>query len=330
MAAKKYRVFVTRKILPAGLELLSEKCNVEVYDGNRAIPRNILLEKVHGIDGLLCLLSDRIDRQVIDNAPALKVISNYAVGYDNIEVEYASRKGIVVTNTPGVLTDATADLAWALLMSVVRRTVEGDRLVREGKFHGWSPTLLLGQDLKGKTLGIVGAGRIGTATALRSQGWDMRVLYFDRNRNTLLEEKLGARKSSLEKLLAESDFISLHLPLTAQTHHLIDRQALERMKPTAYLVNTSRGPIIDEQALAEVLREKRIAGAALDVYEHEPEVTPELLSLNNVVLAPHIGSATVETRTEMSRIAAVNLLSVLEGKMPPNPVNQEVAQKLFH
>ncbi len=329
MAAEKYRVFVTRKILPAGLELLREKCQVEVFAGDGVVPRDVLLEKVRRIDGLLCLLSDPIDREVMDNARSLKVISNYAVGYDNIDVEYASRKGIVVTNTPGVLTDATADLAWALLLSVVRRTVEGDRFVREGKFSGWSPTLLLGQDLKEKTLGIVGAGRIGTAMALRSRGWDMRVLYYDRNRNALLEEKLGAQKTSLEQLLEESDFISLHLPLTPETRHLIDRPALERMKSTAYLVNTARGPIIDEQALAEVLREKQIAGAALDVYEHEPAVTPELLSLENVVLAPHIGSATVETRSEMSRIAALNLLSVLEGKMPPHPVNREVAQKLF-
>jgi len=328
MTADKYRVFVTRKILPAGLRLLQEKCDVEVYAGEQAIPRDILLEKVRKIDGLLCLLSDPIDRDIIDNAPSLKVISNYAVGYDNIDVEYASQKGIVVTNTPGVLTDATADLGWALLMSVVRRTVEGDRLVREGNFFGWGPTLLLGQDLKNKTLGIVGAGRIGTAMALRSRGWDMRVLYYDRNRNSFLEEKLGAQKTSLEQLLEESDFVSLHLPLTPETHHLINRQALQRMKTTAYLINTARGAIVDEQALAEALREKRIAGAGLDVYEHEPEVTPELKSLVNVVLAPHIGSATVETRSEMSRIAAVNLLSVLEGKKPPYPVNQEVAQKL--
>ncbi len=324
MAEKKFSVLVTRKIPQSGLELLRPSCELEVYPEDRPIPRQELLRKIAKVDGLLCLLSDIIDREVLDAAPRLKVLSNYAVGYNNIDVEYATRKGVVVTNTPGVLTDATADLAWALLLATARRVVEGDRLVRQGKFRGWGPMLLLGHDLKGKTLGIVGAGRIGTAVAERSVGWKMRVLYYSRRPNEFLEKELGARKVPLEELLAEADFVSLHVPLTPETHHLINGAALRKMKPTAILINTARGAVVDEPALVQALKEKRLAGAGLDVYENEPQVHPELLKLDNVVLLPHIGSATVETRDEMARIAARNLLAVLEGRKPEFPVNPQV------
>lgn len=324
MSATQPKVFITNSIPTEGIELLKQKCKVTVYTQQGYVPREVLLETVRDIDGLLCLLSEKIDREVIDNTPRLKVISNYAVGYDNIDVEYATKKGIVVTNTPGILTDATADLAWALLLAVCRHIPEGDRMVRLGKFSGWGPLLLLGRDLKEKTLGIVGAGRIGTAVAERSTGWKMKVLYFNRSQNRYLEDRLNAKKASLEELLSESDFITLHVPLTSETHHLIDEDALKRMKSTAFLINTARGAIVDEKALVNALREGWIAGAGLDVYEREPELASGLASLDNVVLTPHIGSATVETRNGMSRMAAQNLLAVLEGEKPAFPVNPEV------
>ncbi len=322
-----YRIYLTRKIPEAGLKLLRPHCQMEIFSEDHPIPRELLLEKVREVEGLLCLLSDPIDREVIDAAPRLRVISNYAVGYNNIDVEYATRKGIVVTNTPGVLTDATADLTWALLLAVARRIVEGDSMMRQGQFRGWSPMLLLGQEVKGKTLGIVGAGRIGTAVAERSRGWNMNILYYDRGENRYLEQELNARRVELEELLEQSDFVSLHVPLTAETHHLIDEQALRRMKRSAYLINTARGAVVDEAVLVRALREGWIAGAALDVYEHEPELTPGLSELSNVVLAPHIGSATIDTRNKMAEIAARNLLDGLNGKRPQFPVNPRVFEQ---
>ena len=324
---KPFKIYITRRIPEAGIEVLRPHAQVEIFPEERPIPREVLRERVRHVEGLLCLLSDTIDRDIIDAAPQLRVISNYAVGYNNIDVEYATRKGIVVTNTPGVLTDATADLTWALLLAVTRRIVEGDRFMRQGKFNGWGPMLLLGQDIKGKTLGIVGAGRIGTAVAERSRGWEMNILYYNRGRNAYLEEHLNARMVELEELLAQSDFVSLHVPLTPETHHLIDEKALRSMKKSAYLINTSRGAVVDEQALVRALREGWIAGAALDVYEHEPQLTPGLSELPNVVLAPHIGSATFETRNKMATIAAHNILDVLQGKKPLYPVNPEVLEK---
>ena len=320
----KHQIFVTRKIPRAGLELLEKKCNVEVFSGERGIPPDLLKSKINNIDGLLCLLSDTIDREIIDSAPNLKVISNYAVGYNNIDVNYATSKGIVVTNTPGVLTDATADLSWALLMAVTRRIVEGDQMMCASQFYGWGPMLLMGQDLKEKTLGIVGAGRIGTAVAERSRGWNMRILYYSRTTNLHMENKLSARKVTLKELISESDFVSLHVPLIPETRHIIDETALRRMKSSAYLINTSRGPVVDEKALVRALKEGWISGAALDVYEKEPLLEPGLAELKNVVLAPHIGSATIETRNEMARIAAKNMLAVLDGESPQFPVNPEV------
>jgi lactate dehydrogenase-like 2-hydroxyacid dehydrogenase len=276
-------------------------------------------------DAMITMLSDRMDARLIQEATNLKVIANYAVGYDNVDIKAATSKGVVVTNTPGVLTDSTADMAWALLFSVARRIVEGDKLTRAGKFTGWAPMMLLGVDLVGKTLGIIGAGRIGTAMAMRSRGWCMKVLYTTQiSRNTVLEEMLGAKRVDLETLLKESDFISLHAPLSEKTKHLIGVKELSLMKRTAYLINTGRGAVIDEEALVYALKNKQIAGAGLDVYEEEPKLKPGLAVLDNIVLAPHLGSATVETRTKMSLMSAENIIAVLKKQKPNNCVNPEV------
>lgn len=319
-------VSITRQIPEEGITLLKNSClTVEMNPYDRSLTYDELLQQVEGRDAILTMLSDRIDARLINDAKNLKVIANYAVGYDNIDVKAATAKGIVVTNTPGVLTDSTADMAWALLFSVTRRIVEGDKLTRAGKFTGWAPMMLLGGDLIGKTLGIVGTGRIGTAMAMRSRGWEMRVLYTTRSsRNAILEENLHAKRVDLETLLKESDFISIHAPLSEKTRHLIGAKELSLMKRTAYLINTGRGAVIDEVALISALRNKRIAGAGLDVYEEEPKLKPGLAELDNVVLAPHLGSATVETRTKMSLMAAENIIAVLNGQKPPNCVNPEV------
>lgn len=323
---KRPRVFVTRQIPEDGLKLLREQCEIEVSDYDGVIPRDLLLKKVKGVDGILSLLTDLIDKEVMNSAgPQLKVVSNYAVGYNNIDVEEATRRGIMVTNTPGVLTETTADLAWALMMAIARRIVEGDKFVRAGKFRGWEPMLLLGTDLYGATLGIVGFGRIGQAMARRAIGFNMKVLYYDGNRvSEELEKELKATFVNLETLLRESDFITLHVPLTKETHHLIGEKELRMMKKESYLINTARGPVIDEKALAKALKENWIRGAALDVFENEPQVEPELLELDNVVLAPHLGSASYATRTRMSVMAAENLIKALSGETPPNLVNPEV------
>jgi len=321
------KVFITRMLPQPAIDMLKERFDVDIYEEDRAIPREVLLERVKGIDALLPLLTDKIDAEVMEAAgPNLKIIANYAVGYDNIDVEEATKRGIVVTNTPGVLTETTADLAWALLMAIARRIVEADKFTRAGKFKGWGPMMFLGSDVYGKTLGIVGAGRIGTAVAMRSKGFNMKVLYTDVRRNETLEKELGARKVELDELLRESDFISLHVPLTPETHHLIGERELKMMKKTAYLINTSRGPVIDEKALVEALKNGEIAGAALDVFENEPELTPGLAELDNVVLTPHIGSASVETRTRMATLAAENIIAYFEGKRPPTVVNPEVLE----
>lgn len=319
------KVFVTRKLPEKGLEILYDECDeVEVYPHDRIPSKEEIIEGLKGKDGLLCLLTDRIDRDVISSNPKLRAISNYAAGYDNIDVDEATRRGIVVTNTPDVLTNATAELAWALLFAVARRVVEGDKFTREGKFRGWAPMLLLGKELRGKTLGVIGAGRIGTAFALKAKCFDMKVLYYNRSRNEVLEEKLGARKVDLDTLLRESDFVSIHLPLTEETHHLIDYDKICLMKRDGIIVNTARGAVIKEKDLVRALKERKIFGAGLDVYENEPEVSEELKSLDNVVLLPHIGSATLETRTEMAVLAAENLIKALKGERPRYCVNPEV------
>lgn len=309
-----------------GISILKEKADVEVYPGDLPVPREVLMEKVRDIDGLLCLLTDRIDKEVIAAAKKLSVIANYAVGHDNIDIEAATKRGIAVTNTPEVLTETTADLAWSLLMAVARRIVEADRFTRDGRYRAWSPTLLLGKDVHGKTLGIVGVGRIGSAVAKRAAGFGMRILYYDTERKPEIEKETGARLSDLEELLIESDFITLHLPLTGGTRHLIGKRELEMMKRPAILINTSRGPVVKEDDLVEALSERIIAGAGLDVYEGEPDLSKGLSQLPNVVITPHIGSASEETRSEMARLAATSIVDRLEGRVPENLVNREILE----
>ena len=321
------KVFVTRKIPKPGLDLLQKKFTITVNSNDRVLTKKEIINGIKGCDGLLCLLTDPIDRDVIYAEPKLKMIASYAVGYDNIDISAATKRGIPVSNTPGVLTDTTAELAWALLFSVARRIVEGDTFTRKGKFQGWAPLLMLGQDITNKTLGIIGAGRIGTAFALKSKGFDMKVIYTDEKKNERLEDKLGAKKVPLSNLLKESDFISIHVPLMKSTHHLIGEKELKMMKKTAILLNTARGPIIDETAFIKALKEHWIFGAGLDVYEHEPKISAELKKLDNVILQPHTGSGTIETRTKMALMAAENLIEGLKGNIPPNCVNKEVFQK---
>lgn len=326
---KSPHVFITRRIPEEGIRIVMEYCETEVSDFDGVLPRATLLEKVRGKDGILCLLTDTIDGEVMEAAgPGLRVIANYAVGYNNIDVEEATRRGIMVTNTPGVLTETTADLAWVLMMSIARRITEADRFVRSGKFRGWEPLLLLGTDIHGATLGLVGFGRIGQAMARRAWGFNMKVLYYDLVRAPFhVEREFGAVFSSLSELLQTADFVSIHVPLTKETYHLIGEPELRMMKREAYLINTARGPIVDERALVRALKEGWIRGAALDVFEREPEVEPGLLELDNVVLAPHIGSASYATRTKMAVMAAENLVKALRGEVPPNLVNPEVLKK---
>ena len=322
------KIFVTRKIPEAGLDLLRKEHEVEVNPYDRVLTKEEIIQGLKGKDGLLCLLTDTIDEEVINSEPRLKMIANYAVGYNNIDVEAATKKGIPVSNTPGVLTDTTAEMAWALLFSTARRIVEGDRFTRAGRFKGWSPMLMLGQDVTGKTLGVVGAGRIGTAFALKSKGFNMKVLYVNTKKNVTLEQELNAEKVELDRLLKDSDFVSLHVPLVKSTYHLIGEKELRMMKKTAVLINTSRGPVVDEKALIKALKNRWIFAAGLDVYEHEPEIPDELKKLDNVVLQPHSASATFETRTRMAVMAAENMLIGLKGEIPPNCVNPEVFNKV--
>lgn len=320
------KVLVTRQLPQPAIDLLKQHFEVDLYTEDRVIPRDELLRRVEDKDGLLCLLTDNIDAEVMNKAKNLKIIANYAVGYNNIDVNEATKRKIPVTNTPGVLTETTADLAFALLMSIARRIVESDKYLREGKFKGWSPMLFLGSDVYGKTLGIIGFGRIGQAVAKRALGFDMKVLYYDTLHAPVeVEQKYNATFKPLDELLKESDYISIHVPLVKETYHLISDREFSLMKPTAYLINTSRGPVVDEKALVRALKEKKIAGAALDVFENEPEVEPELIDMPNTVLVPHIGSATVETRTKMALMAAENIIAVLVyNKIPPNIVNPEI------
>jgi glyoxylate reductase len=328
----KPKVFVTRQIPESGLKMIEEYYEVEVWDRYTPPPREVLLEKVKGVDALVTLLTDKIDREVLDSAPRLRIVAQYAVGYDNIDVEYATAKGVYVTNTPEVLTDATADLAWALLLAAARRIVEADKFVRSGEYWktgtGWHPLMMLGYHVTGKTLGIIGMGRIGQAVARRAKGFGMRILYYQRHRlPEELERELGAQYVDLETLLRESDFVTIHVPLTRETCHMIGERELKMMKRTAVLVNTARGAVIDEVALVRALKEGWIAAAGLDVFEREP-IPPDhpLTKLENVVLAPHIGSATYETRAAMAELVARNLIAFYRGEVPPTLVNKEVVK----
>ena len=318
------KIFVTRRIPEPGLELLRGYHEIEINPENRVLSKDEIIKGLKGKDGLLCLLTDNVDKEIIESEPKLRMIANYAVGYNNIDVEAATKHKIPVSNTPGVLTDTTAEMAWALLFSAARLIVKGDNFTRDGKFKGWGPMLMLGQDITGKTLGVVGAGRIGTAFALKSKGFDMNVLYHDQNRNEKLEKELNAKKVTLEELLKNSDFVSLHVPLIDSTHHLIGEKELRMMKENAILINTSRGPVINERTLVKALKEKWIFSAGLDVYENEPEIEEGLLSLDNVVLQPHSASATIETRTKMAVMAAENMIQGLKGEKPINCVNKEL------
>lgn len=329
------RVLMTQLVPEPAVKRLKE----EIGDGgildinpdpDRIWTKEELIEKLREGDynGLYCLLTNPIDAEVLDAAPNLKVVANMAVGYNNIDVEECTRRGIAATNTPGVLTDTTADFAWALLMSAARRVAEGDRFTRAGKFHGWGPLMLVGQDVYGKTLGIIGFGRIGRAVARRATGFDMQILYFDRTpADQQTEKALRARSVPMDELLEQSDYVSIHTDLNPETRHLIGSAELERMKPTAYLINTSRGPCVDEAALVEALKSGQIAGAGLDVYEREPEIHPGLLDLENVILAPHIASASLDTRNAMAMMAAKNVITALRGERPPNCVNPEVFER---
>lgn len=319
-------VLVTRPLPAPGVELLEAAgLRVTVSDQDGPIAPEALRAGVADADALLCMLTDRIDAELLDAAPRLRVIANYAVGFDNIDVVEARRRGIEVTTTPDVLTEATADLTWALLLATARRLGEGERLIRAEAWRGWGPDQLLGQPIAGRVLGIVGMGAIGRAVARRAIGFDMRILYCNRHRvDPAIEEALGARHVSLDELLASSDVVSLHAPRTPETHHLIDTAALARMKPTAILVNTGRGTLIDEPALVEALRQGRLAGAGLDVFEHEPQLAPGLAELDNLVLAPHLGSASTEARAAMVRLCSGNIIEVLAGRpaLTPAPVSR--------
>jgi len=320
------KVFVTRSLPEEAMKLLTSRFDVEVWPDETPPPKNVLLEKVKTVDGLYCLLTDEIYKEVIGAAGNhLRGISQVAVGYDNIDVDAATWKGIYVTNTPGVLTETTADFAFTLLMATARRVAEADRYVRDGKWRiPWGLTMMMGQDIWGKTIGIVGLGRIGSAVARRAKGMNMRILYHDIIRNVQLEKTLGAEYVDLETLLRESDFVTLHISLSPSTHHLINEANLKMMKKTACLINTSRGPVVDEKALYKALKEGWIWAAGLDVWEKEPaEPSNPLLTLPNVTAAPHIASASYETRTKMAVMAAENLTAILEGKTPPNLVNKE-------
>ena len=327
----KPKIFITRKLPGEVISKIAEYYEVEVWKDYQPPPRRVLSEKIKTIDALGSLLTDKIDKALLDEAPNIRIIAQYAVGYDNIDVEECTKRGIYVTNTPGVLTEAVADLTWALILAVARRIVEADRFVRSGAWEetrtGWHPTMMLGVDVHGKVLGVVGLGRIGSAVARRAKCFNMKILYYDVERKLELEKELGAEYVDLDYLLSNSDFVTLHVPLTKATHHLIGERELKIMKPTAYLINTSRGAVVDERALIKALEKGWIAGAALDVFEVEP--TPKdnpLLKFYNVIVAPHIGSASRETRERMAMMVAENLIAFAKGEIPPNLVNFEVTK----
>ena len=320
------KIFITRPIPQVGAQKLKDK-GYEVIVNEAAQDRPAtpeeLIQGAKGADAILSVLTDKITAEVMDaGSPTLKIIANFAVGFDNVDIAAAKQRNIMVTNTPGVLTNTVAEHTFALLVAIARRVSEADRFSRAGKFHAWGPNMLLGADLTGKTLGIIGLGRIGSRVAYHAtRGFDMKVLYNDVKPNPDFEKELGAIfVANIDELLPQCDFISMHVPLLDSTRHLINEERLKKMKPSAYLINTSRGPIVDEKALAAALKNGTIKGAALDVFEFEPEITPELRELDNVILTPHIASGTLETRSKMAELAANNIIEALEGRMPPNLV----------
>jgi glyoxylate reductase len=317
-------ILSTRPLFPAARTILDEHFHVDYWKPPERIPREDLLKRVADKDGLVCLLTEKVDEELLSVAPKLRIASTVSVGYDNIDVAACTKHKVVATNTPGVLDDTTADFAWTLLMAIARRLLEGDAWMRSGTWPGWDLDQLVGGDIWGKTLGVLGFGRIGRGVARRSRGFEMRVLYSDAVRASAdVEKELNAEFVDRDRLFRESDFISVHVPLLPDTRHLISKDNLEKMKRTAFLVNTSRGPVVDEAALAEALENKKIAGAALDVFEHEPKVNPALLMRKDVILTPHIASASVETRTKMAVMAANNVVALFEGRRPPNALNAD-------
>ncbi len=309
------KIFITREIPLPGIDLLKKKgFEVSAYKKDNPIPRKELLNQVKDCDALITLLSDKIDKEVIDSMKRCKIIANYAVGFNNIDVEYAKSKRIIVTNTPNVLTDSTADLAIALVLACARRITEAEKFVRDKKFVGWKPKLLLGMELRNKYFGILGAGRIGTETAKRAHAFGCKIIYYSNSVNSFLETKLNAKKLSLSLIVKKSDILSIHLPLNTKTYHLLNEKNLILLKKSAILINTARGEIVDEKILISMLKNKKIFTAGLDVYEDEPNIKKDFYKLDNVVLLPHIGSATIEARNNMSLVAAKNVIAVLSGK----------------
>jgi glyoxylate reductase len=322
----KPKVYISRLIPDSGMRLLYSNCEVKVNRSNDPPRRAQLLEETKVVEGVLVLLTEKIDEEFLENAKKLKAVSSYSVGVDHIDVDACTKRGILVTNTPDVLTDATADLAFALILGASRRIVEGDRIVRSGRWKQWSPNFLLGYELRGETLGVVGFGRIGQAVTKRALGFEMKVVYYDSKGSRIDAAKaLGAKYLPLDDLLRSSDVVSVHLPLAKETRHIFDERAFSLMRRSAVFVNTSRGPVVDQRALAKALKGKQIFAAGLDVFETEPiDMDDELLQLENVVLSPHLGSATVQTRSAMAELAASNLVDALTGKRPKAVVNESV------
>jgi glyoxylate reductase len=314
-------VLVTRRLPSSVLSKLHDAADVDLYSGEATISTDQLRQRVADKDAVICVISDAIDRAVLDAAPALKVVANVAAGYNNIDVAHARSRGVVVTNTPDVLTESVADFTWGLILAITRRLAEGERLLRRGEWKGWALDFMLGSELRGKQLGLIGLGRIGRAVAARAPAFGMRIAYTSRrDADGTSPDSSPGEMMSFDRLLITSDVISLHVPLTPETRHLIDKRALARMKRSAFLVNTARGPVVDEAALAWALQQHLIAGAALDVYEHEPAVHPDLLSLENVLLVPHLASGTTETRSTMAALAVDNVIEVLAGRPALTPV----------
>ena len=323
----KPKVYSTHQLFEEARKILDAECEVQYWTDSERPPRDEVLRRVKDKEGLVCLLTEKVNEEFLFSAPKLRVASNVAVGYDNIDVDACTKRGIAVTNTPGVLDETTADFAWTLLMTVARRVAEGELLARSGNWKGWNLDQLCGADVWGKTLGIVGFGRIGRSVARRASGFQMKIIYTDAVRvSEEVEKTLNAEFRDMNSLLAESDFISLHVPLLPETHGLFDAPKLYRMKPTAFLINTSRGPVVEEAALVAALENNKIAGAALDVFENEPFIHPGL-KRPNVVLTPHIASASIETRTKMALMAANNIVAVFKGWRPPNLLNPDIFEK---